>query len=527
MKKKLQFRMLIIVAVSAAMAFLLYHYRINLGLDLQGGIHLVLQVETEEAVQEEIHQARERIVNELKSRQVSYGDAKITDNVIEVTGVAMESEATVDEYLRAMEPAWTVTSRTREGKTDFRVGMSAAYGKQLAQQSVRQAREIVSRRIDQFGVKEPTITIYGSGDVQDQIIIELPGVEDFDRVKALIKSTAKLELKVAYPDPQRRGPFSTRDQALAAFSGALPDAYEILPYMDRSQKSGQPMYMVVQKAAAITGQHLKNARRSQDPYTGKSEVAFFLNSEGVSRFSQTTAQNVNNQLAIVLDGTIRSAPNIQERIDSESARITGTFTPEEAEDLALVLRSGALPAGLKILEERSVGPSLGRDSIVRGIYASVVGLVLVVGGMLVIYRFSGINAIVCLIINLLILMGVLAYFQATLTLPGIAGIILTIGMAVDANILIFERIKEELRLGKTVKVSVDAGFSRVFGTILDTNLTTLIASVFLFQFGTGPIRGFAVTLAIGLIANIFTAVFVSRTMFGFMLQDREISRLSI
>jgi preprotein translocase subunit SecD len=229
----------------------------------------------------------------------------------------------------------------------------------------------------------------------------------------------------------------------------------------------------------------------------------------------------------VLDDLVRSAPNINERIDSESARITGNFTVEEADDLALVLRSGALPAKLRILEERSVGPSLGRDSIVRGVYASILGLLLVVAGMLIFYHLSGINAIACLALNLLILLGVLAYFRATLTLPGIAGVILTIGMAVDANILIFERIREELRLGKTVRSAVDAGFDRVFSTIIDTNITTLVAALFLFQFGTGPVRGFAVTLAVGLLANIFTATFVSRTFFAVYLQNRELSRLSI
>ena len=244
-------------------------------------------------------------------------------------------------------------------------------------------------------------------------------------------------------------------------------------------------------------------------------------------FSAATRENVGNRLAIVLDDVVRTAPNISEAIDSESARITGNFSPEEASDLALVLRSGALPAKLEVLEERSVGPSLGRDSILRGVYASILGLLLVVIGMLVVYRLSGVNAIVCLALNLLILLGVLAYFRATLTLPGIAGVILTIGMAVDANILIFERIKEELRLGKTVRSAVDAGFDRVFSTIIDTNITTLVAALFLFQFGTGPVRGFAVTLAVGLLANIFTATFASRTFFATVLQNREVSRLSI
>ena len=367
--------------------------------------------------------------------------------------------------------------------------------------------------------------MYGSGAIQDQIIVELPGVDDFERVKDLIKSTARLELKLAHPT--KAGPYSTRDAARSAFAGEFPEDYEILTYRDRNVEAGKTMYMVVKKAASITGKHLKNARRSQDPFTGQSEVLFYLNSEGVTLFADATGANVGNRLAIVLDDVIRSAPNIESRIDSESARITGGFTVEEADDLALILRSGALPAKLRILEERSVGPSLGRDSILRGIYASLLGLVLVMIGMILIYRMAGGNALICLTLNLLILLAVLAYFGATLTLPGIAGVILTIGMAVDANILIFERIKEELRLGKTPRSSIDSGFSRVFGTIIDTNVTTLVASVFLFQFGTGPVKGFAVTLAVGLIANIFTATFVSRTFFDLLLNNREIKKLSI
>ncbi len=526
MKKKLQYRLAFIVLVAAVCAFLLYKDKINLGLDLQGGIHLVLQVDVAQALQAETEQFRERIDREFKDRKVTYDQSRVVDGKIEVLGVAPESQAAVENFLDA-NSAWQYTSRTRDGRTDYSIQMVPAYSKQLAQTTVRQAREIITRRIDQYGVAEPSITVYGSGEVPNQIIVELPGVQDFERVKDLIKSTARLELKLAYPDPAKRGPFSSKEAALAAFDNKLPEDYEILPYQDRNATSGETQYMVVRKADSLTGQQLKNARRSQDPYTGKSEVEFFLNSDGVRRFSQATADNVGNQLAIVLDGVIRSAPRIDSRIDTEAARITGTFTPDEAEDLALVLRSGALPADLRILEERSVGPSLGRDSITRGIYASALGLILVVIGMLIVYRVSGINAILCLALNLLILLGVLAYFRATLTLPGIAGVILTIGMAVDANILIFERIKEELRLGKTIRASVDAGFDRVLSTILDTNITTLVSALFLFQFGTGPIRGFAITLAVGLLANIFTATFMSRTLFGLVLQNREVQRLSI
>ncbi len=527
MNKKLRYRLILIALVVLVSSFMLYKEKINLGLDLQGGIHLVLQVQTEDALEAEVDQARERWENDLREREVSFTETKVVDQTVEIIGVPQDSRDVVETYLDGFVPSWNYKSRARQGKLDFSIQMNPAYRKTLAATSVRQAREIISRRIDQYGVVEPTITVYGSGDIPDQIIVELPGVEDFERVKNLIKNTARLELKVTHPDRALRGPFLSREAALQAFNNSLPDDLEILLYRDRDSTSQQDSYMVVRKAAAITGQHLKNAKRSQDPYTGAAEIVFYLNSEGVQRFSDTTGRNVGNQLAIVLDDVIQSAPNINERIDTESARITGSFTPEQAQDLALVLRSGALPAKMSFLEERSVGPSLGRDSIVRGVYASILGVTLVVLGMLIVYRLSGVNAIICLILNMLILLGVLAYFRATLTLPGIAGVILTIGMAVDANILIFERIKEELRLGKTVRAAVDAGFGRVFSTILDTNITTLVAALFLFQFGTGPVRGFAVTLAVGLVANIFTATFVSRTIFSWALQSREVSRLSI
>ena len=500
--------------------------KINLGLDLKGGIHLVLQVTTADAFEAEANEIRDRIQSDLRERGVVFTSTRVTEDFrVEILGVLRDQEDALEDYLSPYELNWTSQIRYRQDELDVVMSMNGAYVKALANLTVRQAKETIAKRVDQYGVAEPTIIVYGSGDVKDQIIVELPGVEDFDRVLNLIKSTARLELKLVHSS--QGGPYPTRESALQAFNGAIPSDHEVLRYQDAAETEGRAAFMVVRKGASITGQHLKNARRSQDSFTGRSEVEFSLNAEGVRRFSQTTEQNVGNRLAIVLDDEIRSAPNIQEKIASEAARITGNFTPEEAQDLALVLRSGALPAGIQILENRIIGPSLGMDSIRRGVLASLVGLALVVAGMLVVYRVSGVNAIFCLLLNLLILLGVLTYFHATLTLPGIAGVILTIGMAVDANILIFERIKEEIRVGKTVRSSVDAGFDRVFSTIIDTNITTLVAALFLFQFGTGPVRGFAVTLAVGLLANIFTAVFVSRTIFGLVLQKWEVEKLSI
>ena len=527
-KKNLHYRLIISLVVLGVSVFLFYppSEKIRLGLDLKGGIHLVLQVLTDDALETEINQVRERMELGLAEQQVSFKETKVTEDYdIEILGVPEDASDLAEDYLADYSGSYTYQTRFREGEVDFVVSLLAAARKSLADLTVRQARETIQNRVDQYGVAEPTITIYGGGDVKDQIIVELPGVDDPDRVIKLIRSTARLELKLVHAS--QGGPYPSREAALESFEQALPSDYEILRYRNPDEAGSGPAFMVVRKAASITGQHMKNANRSQDNYTGRWNVLFYLNADGVRLFTTTTERNVGTRLAIVLDDEVRSAPNISERISSESARITGNFTAEESQDLALVLRSGALPASLRILENQIVGPSLGMDSIRSGILASILGLSLVVIGMIVVYRISGFNAILCLVLNLLIMMGVLAHFQATLTLPGIAGIILTIGMAIDANILIFERIKEELRLGKTVRAGVTAGFNRVFVTILDTNITTLIGAIFLFQFGTGPIRGFAVTLSVGLLANIFTATFVSRTIFGLFLQRREIEQLSI
>ncbi len=527
MRKNVKLRAVIVLAVIAVCVYLFYPPadKINLGLDLRGGIHLVLQVKTEEAILAEVQQTRDRIDADLREKEIVYNESRVNqNNEIEILGVPQESQSAVEQYIRDFSD-YSYQTRFSGTQVDFVMRMQPAARKFLAEQTVRQARETIANRIDQFGVSEPTITVYGSGDIKDQIIVELPGVDDPGRIIELIKGVAKLELRLAHPE--KPGPYSSRENAVQAFQNQIPPEYEILPYRDTDETGGQAMFMVVRRAPSITGRHMKNARRSQDTFTGRSEVVFFLSTEGVDLFTRTTEVNVGNRLAIVLDGEIRSAPNIKERISTDSASIEGNFTNEQAEDLALILRSGALPAGITILENRIVGPSLGLDSIKSGVAASIAGLALVLLGMVVVYRLSGLNAIFALLINVLILFGVLGYFNATLTLPGIAGIILTIGMAVDANVLIFERIKEELRLGKTVRSAIDAGFSRVFITILDTNITTLIAALFLFQFGTGPIRGFAITLAVGLIANVFAATFVSRTIFELLLQRREVAKLSI
>jgi preprotein translocase subunit SecD len=386
--------------------------------------------------------------------------------------------------------------------------------------AVRQGLETIRNRIDQFGVAEPVIQRQGMEG--DRIVIQLPGVDDPARVKDLIRATAFLEIKpVVSVAP-------TEEALLAATNGKVPEDSEILSgdVEDMEGRVTGREYYLLKKASVVTGRDLRNARRSQDQY-GQAAVSFTLNPEGANKFGAYTSAHIGDRMAIVLDNKVRSAPVIRGHI-TDSGIIEGNFSVQGAEDLALVLRAGALPASITYLEERTVGPSLGRDSVIRGLRAGLVGLVLVVAFMLVYYKGAGINADAALILNALLLLGALASFKATLTLPGIAGIILTIGMAVDSNVLIFERIREELLLGKTVRNAVDLGFGRALSAIIDSNLTTIISALFLFQFGTGPIKGFAVTLTIGLTISMFTAVFVSRSIFDLILSRRErVTSLSI
>ena len=388
---------------------------------------------------------------------------------------------------------------------------------------MRQALETVRRRVDALGVAEPTLQIYGNRgqEVDDQIIVELPGVDDPDRVTGLLSNTAQLELRLVKRD--QGGPYSSVEAAISANGGRISDDYTVLASRERGEGSLQ--YLVVNRVPVITGKELKTARTGTDA-NGRPAVNFFLTPDGATRFARATEQNIGGSLAIVLDNIVRSYPRINSRIDSEGI-IEGSFTSQEAADLALLLRSGALPASLQVLGQRQVGASLGNDSIRSGIFAAIIGFTLIIIGMLVYYKRAGINAIICIAANTLILMGFMGAVGATLTLPGIAGIILTVGIGIDASVLIFERIREELRTGKAVRSAIDAGFNRVIWTIIDANVTSLIVALFLFQFGTGPVRGFAITLIVGLVANVFTAVVVSRWLFELTLGQRRVESLSI
>ncbi len=521
MEKNVVWRVIVIVAVVAAGGWSLWppEEKIRWGLDLEGGVHLVLQVKTDDAIKAELDDAAQRLVGLAADRDITLGATDVDQEELRFTVEVPPGtdRAALEELAESYFPEYDISP----GVERWELAFKANVGRQVRDQAVRQGLETINNRVDQFGVAEPVIQRQGLDG--DRILIQLPGVDDPERVKGIIKSTAFLEFKEVV-----QGPAPDRASLLAGHGGIPPVGAEVMTGT-QTGFSGEALgrsYYLVKKSSIITGRDLRSARRSQDQY-GMPNVQFDLVPAAADKFGEYTGSHIGTPMAIVLDDNVMSAPTIRARI-SDSGVIEGNYSIEEAEDLALILRAGALPAEMVYLEERTVGPSLGHDSVVRGIRAAVAGLVIVMLFMLVYYRLSGVNANVALLVNLILLLGAMAYFGATLTLPGIAGVILTIGMAVDANVLIFERIREELDIGKTVRSAIDTGFSRAFGTILDANLTTLIAALFLFQFGTGPVKGFAVTLSIGIFASVFTAVFVSRTIYMLLLSGRDrVQALSI
>jgi preprotein translocase subunit SecD len=500
---------------------------IRLGLDLRGGTHLVLQVQADDAIKAITEGNRQKAVDILKKANIPVTDIKVPANgrlVVETPDAARQGEIR-DKLLTDFGSAiWDVTTTPNPATLTFNLKNSAA--DQIRREATEQAKTIIEQRIDQFGVAEPTIQLHGR-DEDHQILVQMPGVDNPERVKELIKGEARLELKAVLPPGQL---YKSEQEALASLGGQLPSDREILPIHEARAGGTSSIdgFYVVEKTPIISGNELRDARGVPSQQGLGHQVAFNLKPGADERFGAWTEKNVGNLLAVVLNGQIKSAPSIRERI-AESGQIEGNFTPQEAEDLALVLRSGALPARVVYLEERTVGPSLGADSIRAGLITSVAGLLAVALFMLFYYRLSGLNAVIALALNLLLLLAGMALFGATLTLPGIAGVILTIGMAVDSNVLIFERIREELRAGKIVTSAVSTGFDKALVTIIDTHVTTIVSAAFLYFFGTGPIRGFAVTLVLGLLANLFTAVFVSRTMYIWLLNrgGRRAETLSI
>jgi preprotein translocase subunit SecD len=474
---------------------------INLGLDLKGGTHLVMRVNLGDALRAETDQAAERLKTQSRTGNMP---VPTTRRVDDTTFVAVAPTGVdPNDYINLAEthlPDFDA-KRTAEG-IEFRIKAQSMTS--IEQQAVGQSVETIRNRVDELGVTEPIIVPQG----KDRIVIQLPGVDDPERVKDIIRTTAQLQFRIV------EGTSGPSEEAVrASLSPEVAAQVDILPgdAVDAFGRVTGKEFHAVQKTVPVTGTDLKTAR-VQKGRLGEPIIGFSLTADGAAKFGNLTGSNVGRQLAIVLDNKIKSAPTINSRIDGEGI-IEGRFTPQQAGDLALVLRSGSLPASLTTLEERTVGPSLGRDSIRAGLTASIVGFMLMTIFVIIYYRGAGINAMVALMLNLVILVGMLAYFKATLTLPGIVGTILSLGMAIDSNVLVFERIKEEFRGGKSVRASIESGFTLAFGTIIDTHLTTIIASLFLFQFGTGPVKGFAVTLLIGLAASVFTAFFVSRVMF--------------
>jgi len=554
----LRWRILLIVVIVGACLWAIIppEQKIRLGLDLKGGVHLVLQVNTDDALRLDTETTAESLRNELEKSGLTSATVEATSPTeFRVNGLQPGQDAVLRQAATALASGWDRESGVGGGYV-FR--MRPARQNQLRDESVRQAMDTIERRVNDLGVAEPVVARHG-GTEGEQLLVQLPGISDVARAKEIIRSTAMLELKLVI-----QGPASTKEGLLAATGGQVPPHAEVLPGVQAGTDGrAETVYYLLEKAPIVTGRDLRNAKPTLDEYN-QPAVSFSLNPEGARKFGRATGENVGRQLAIVLDNQVRSAPRIDERITDEGritggftqqeaqdlslvlrsgalpasltylderindeGRITGGFTQQEAQDLSLVLRSGALPASLTYLEERTIGPSLGADSIKAGIVASSLSLVVVALFMLFYYRLSGINALVALLFNLIILLGAMSYVGATMTLPGIAGFILTMTMGVDSNVLIFERIKEELAAQRGVRASINAGFSRVFLTLVDTHLSALIGAAFLFQFGTGPIRGYATTLFFGLVSNLFTSTFVSKTLFEAILSKRQVESLSI
>ncbi|HYE86215.1 MAG TPA: protein translocase subunit SecD [Vicinamibacterales bacterium] len=519
MAKNLRWKVLAIVAVLGLAVFAFYppDQKVKLGLDLKGGVQLVLRVQTDDALRLETQTTADRLAEQLKTNNIPVGAITVDSATsFTVSGIPPNRDADFRNQLIDVETNYERGAGTG-GAYTFTLRPNIVV--QLREDTVNQALQTIERRVNELGVAEPVIARHTAA---DQIMVQLPGVTEVNRAKEIIRSTAQLELKQV-----EQGPFSDEAAARAALGGNIPPDLQVLPGTIEAAP-GQPAstgYYVVRRVPAVTGRDLRNARPTLDE-NNRPAVSFSLNQEGARKFGAFTQANIGRQLGIVLDNRVQSAPVIQSRIDDEG-RITGNFTNQETQDLSLKLRSGALPANLTYLEERTVGPSLGADSIRAGVLSAAGGLLLVTLFMLTYYKAAGINALVSIAANLIILLGLMAYAGATMTLPGIAGFILTIGMGVDSNVLIFERIKEELRTAKGVKQAVAAGFDRVLLTILDTHVASLIAAAFLFNFGTSSIRGFALTLTIGLLSNVFTAYFISRTMFEATLTGRSVAKLSI
>jgi len=490
---------------------------IHLGLDLQGGMHLILGVDTDKAVESRLDSLVDHLEGQLKDKDLIYKRVeRAGEDQISVVVYDKDAAEALDKLVSDNLSVLVTADTVDEGdfiRKNYRLDPREIQS--IRDLAVRQALETLRNRVDQFGVSEPILQQQGT----DRILIQLPGIKDPDRAISLIGKTARLEFKMVAEDAD---PTKGKEN--------LPPGTQLLyerRIIDRATGKTSETPIVVYDKTALTGDLLSNAQVRIDTRFNEPYVAIDFNAVGAKRFDQITAASVGKRMAIVLDNVVYSAPVIRERISGGSAQISGAFTEQEATDLAIILRAGSLPAPVKILENRTVGASLGTDSINQGKLAVILALVFVAVGMVLYYRLSGVVSIIALALNLLFLLCALIFFKATLTLPGIAGIALTLGMAVDANVLIYERIREEARLGKTPKAALESGFEKAFWTIMDSNLTTLLSGLILFQFGTGPVKGFAVTLSVGILTTLFTAMFCSRFIFDLFLDNRDIKRLSV
>ncbi len=476
------------------------HKQINLGLDLRGGSHLLLEVAVETVIRERLDGLVDSVRVELRKARIRYTGLGVEGSAVTVTIRDAAQAEQARGLLRALDPE-TVTEMD-DGRITMTLTERAISERRRS--ALEQSIEIVRRRVDETGVNEPTIQAQGD----DRILVQLPGVDDPERVKRLLGKTAKMTFHLV----------DQRNSLADALAGRVPPGSVLMASDDERLSDGKPVMYLIRKRVMVSGENLVSAQPGQDSQTNQPVVNFRFDTLGAKKFGTVTAKNVGRPFAIVLDGKVISAPVIREAILGGSGQISGGFTFQGAQDLALLLRAGALPAPLTILEERTVGPGLGADSIAAGKIASIIGLILVVVFMAIAYGLFGLMANVALLFNMILLAAGLSILQATLTLPGIAGIVLTIGMAVDANVLVFERIREEVRLGRTPISAIDAGYSRAITTIIDANVTTLIAAVLLMWFGSGPVRGFAVTLSIGIVTSMFTAIMLTRLLVVFWLR---------
>ena len=531
MKRNLRFKTFFIVAVVLICIYGIiglpksraeladnWNKSIHLGLDLKGGTHLVMQVQLQDAFKAVADNIIYRMKDEMRKQGMTAASVERNDPnrledadkiEIDVKGVDPTKAGSFRSLVSENFPDWVLTPLNA---TDYKLTLKPSEVLRVKQDAMTQTIHTIQRKIDGLGLAETTVVPTGRSNAEAELLVEMPGVDDSAHVKQLLQTQAVLEW-----DEVKDGPFASKEEAYTKHGGVLPLNTKLVPSVSRG---GQPpAWFLVSRTPVVSGTDLRDAHTSQGDF-GRWNTNFVLTQDAAKRFERYTEQNIGNRAAIVVDGQALSVPVIKSTI-RDTGQIEGAASQEEASDLALNLRAGSLPAGIVYQEERTVGPSLGADSIRDGFRAGIGGLLAVVAVMLFYYRRAGVNATLALVLNAIILLAALSYFGATLTLPGIAGFILTIGMAVDSNVLIFERIREELRAGKAVAAAVDAGFSKAFLTIIDTHVTTVVSCAFLFIFGTGPVKGFAVTLVIGLIANVFTAVFVSKTIFDFELSGAK------